>query len=122
VEGRAVVGALAVEIEEPVEEASVALVVDRPHGTAGAANPGLGASTCCGATPRGHPDRRVVAGRSVVTEERQCSKVHLVDERDRVLLFSGIDRTKPDVPPWWFEVGRSRHGEPRLRARPRRVA
>lgn len=29
----------------------------------------------------------------------------LVDERDRVLLFSGIDRTKPDLPPWWFPVG-----------------
>jgi 8-oxo-dGTP pyrophosphatase MutT (NUDIX family) len=42
---------------------------------------------------------------SVVAETRQCSKVLLVDERDRVLLFSGIDRTKPDVPPWWFPVG-----------------
>ena len=29
----------------------------------------------------------------------------LVDESRRVLLFSGIDRTKPDVPPWWFPVG-----------------
>lgn len=29
----------------------------------------------------------------------------LVDENDRVLLFSGIDRTKPDVPAWWFPVG-----------------
>lgn len=29
----------------------------------------------------------------------------LVDEQHRVLLFSGIDRTKPDVPPWWFAVG-----------------
>jgi 8-oxo-dGTP pyrophosphatase MutT (NUDIX family) len=31
--------------------------------------------------------------------------VLLVDERGRVLLFSGIDRTKPDVPAWWFPVG-----------------
>lgn len=37
--------------------------------------------------------------------KRQCSKVLLVDEHERVLLFSGIDRTKPDVPPWWFPVG-----------------
>lgn len=29
----------------------------------------------------------------------------LVDEDHRVLLFCGIDRTKPDVPPWWFPVG-----------------
>jgi 8-oxo-dGTP pyrophosphatase MutT (NUDIX family) len=36
---------------------------------------------------------------------RRCSKVLLVDEEHRVLLFSGIDRTKPDVPPWWFAVG-----------------
>ena len=36
---------------------------------------------------------------------RQCSKVLLVDEHGRVLLFSGIDRTRPDVPPWWFPVG-----------------
>ena len=36
---------------------------------------------------------------------RLCSKVLLVDERDRVLLFSGIDRTKPEVPPCWFPVG-----------------
>lgn len=41
----------------------------------------------------------------VMTEKRQCSKVLLVDEWDRVLLFSSIDRTKPDVPPWWFPVG-----------------
>ncbi|MGI9616121.1 MAG: NUDIX hydrolase [Acidimicrobiales bacterium] len=29
----------------------------------------------------------------------------LVDEHRRVLLLSGVDRTKPDVPPWWFAVG-----------------
>lgn len=29
----------------------------------------------------------------------------LVDEQHRVLLFSGIDRTKPDVPAPWFPVG-----------------
>lgn len=40
-----------------------------------------------------------------MTEKRQCSKVLLIDEQDRVVLFSGIDRTKPDVPPWWFPVG-----------------
>jgi 8-oxo-dGTP pyrophosphatase MutT (NUDIX family) len=40
-----------------------------------------------------------------VGTKRQCSKVLLVDEHERVLLFSGIDRTKPDVPPWWFPVG-----------------
>jgi len=37
--------------------------------------------------------------------KRECSKVLLVDEDNRVLLFSGIDRTKPDVHPWWFPVG-----------------
>ena len=36
---------------------------------------------------------------------RPCSKVLLVDERNRVLLFSGIDRTKPDIALWWFAVG-----------------
>lgn len=29
----------------------------------------------------------------------------IVDERCHVLLFSGIDRTKPHVPPVWFPVG-----------------
>lgn len=37
--------------------------------------------------------------------KRKCSKVLLVDEQQRVLLFSGIDRTKPDIPPCWFPVG-----------------
>lgn len=36
---------------------------------------------------------------------RRCSKVLLLDEGERVLLFSGIDRTKPDLSPWWFAVG-----------------
>jgi 8-oxo-dGTP pyrophosphatase MutT (NUDIX family) len=40
-----------------------------------------------------------------VVTKRSSSKVLLVDERRRVLLFSGIDRTKPDVPPLWFAVG-----------------
>jgi 8-oxo-dGTP pyrophosphatase MutT (NUDIX family) len=40
-----------------------------------------------------------------MTQSRICSKVLLVDEADRVLLFAGIDRTKPSVPPWWFAVG-----------------
>lgn len=40
-----------------------------------------------------------------VAEIRRAAKVLLVDEHNRVLLFSGIDRTKPDVAPWWFAVG-----------------
>ena len=36
---------------------------------------------------------------------RPTSRVLLVDEQQRVLLLSGIDRTKPDVDPWWFPVG-----------------
>lgn len=53
---------------------------------------------------RGRPDPPVGDdGRMSV--KRPCAKVLLVDEDDRVLLFSGIDRTKPDVPPWWFPVG-----------------
>lgn len=36
---------------------------------------------------------------------RRCAKVLLVDEVGRVLLFNGIDRTKPEVPAWWFAVG-----------------
>ena len=48
----------------------------------------------------------------VVASRRPSSKVLLVDERGRVLLFSGIDRTKPGVPPWWFPVGGGlEHGE-----------
>jgi len=31
--------------------------------------------------------------------------VLLVDRQDRVLLFSGIDRTLPETPPEWFAVG-----------------
>ena len=37
--------------------------------------------------------------------KRECARVLLVDEQDRVLLFCGIDRTKADVAPWWFPVG-----------------
>lgn len=36
---------------------------------------------------------------------RVCAKVLLVDPNDRVLLFSGIDRTLADQPPVWFLVG-----------------
>ncbi len=36
---------------------------------------------------------------------RQSSKVLLVDPLGHVLLLSGIDRTKPDMAPWWFPVG-----------------
>ncbi len=35
----------------------------------------------------------------------------LVDEHNRVLLFSGIDRTRPEVPPWWFTVGGALDGD-----------
>jgi 8-oxo-dGTP pyrophosphatase MutT (NUDIX family) len=40
-----------------------------------------------------------------VMVKRQSARVLLVDEMSRVLLLSGIDRTKPDIPPWWFAVG-----------------
>jgi 8-oxo-dGTP pyrophosphatase MutT (NUDIX family) len=40
-----------------------------------------------------------------VATRRPSAKVLLVDDDRRVLLFSGIDRTKPEVPPWWFAVG-----------------
>jgi 8-oxo-dGTP pyrophosphatase MutT (NUDIX family) len=36
---------------------------------------------------------------------RTAAKVLLVDPMQRVLLFSGIDRTRPDRPPVWFPVG-----------------
>ena len=36
---------------------------------------------------------------------RICAKVVLIDPDDRVLLFSGIDRTLPDDPPVWFPIG-----------------
>jgi 8-oxo-dGTP pyrophosphatase MutT (NUDIX family) len=42
---------------------------------------------------------------AVEVTTRRCSKVLLVDEHERVLLFSGIDRTKPEIRPWWFPVG-----------------
>lgn len=42
-----------------------------------------------------------------MTQTRPASKVLLVDDSRRVLLFSGIDRTKEDVPAWWFPVGGS---------------
>jgi 8-oxo-dGTP pyrophosphatase MutT (NUDIX family) len=41
----------------------------------------------------------------VVIVKRQCAKVLIVDDGNRVLLLSGVDRTKPDVPAWWFAVG-----------------
>ena len=40
-----------------------------------------------------------------VDEIRRCAKVLVVDEHHRVLLFSGFDRTKPELAPWWFPVG-----------------
>lgn len=36
---------------------------------------------------------------------RVCTKVLLIDPHDRVLLFSGIDRTLAHDPPVWFLVG-----------------
>jgi len=36
---------------------------------------------------------------------RVCAKILLIDGDDRVLLFSGIDRTLPEEPPVWFPVG-----------------
>jgi 8-oxo-dGTP pyrophosphatase MutT (NUDIX family) len=42
---------------------------------------------------------------AVEVTTRRCSKVLLVDEQERVLLFSGIDRTKPELRPWWFAIG-----------------
>ncbi|MGE0880868.1 MAG: NUDIX hydrolase [Acidimicrobiia bacterium] len=41
-------------------------------------------------------------------EQRSCSRILLVDDEDRILLFSGIDRSKPDVAAVWFTVGGSR--------------
>lgn len=42
---------------------------------------------------------------AVSRRSRRAAKVLVVDERQRVLLFCGIDRTRPDVAPWWFAVG-----------------
>ena len=36
---------------------------------------------------------------------RGAAKVLLVDQHERVLLFCGIDRTRPDLSPWWFAAG-----------------
>ncbi len=36
---------------------------------------------------------------------RRAARVILFDERDRVLLFRGIDSTDPDATPWWFTPG-----------------
>ncbi len=49
---------------------------------------------------------------NLVAHERPSSKVLLVDESHRVLRFSGIDRSTPEVPGRWFPVGgRIEHGE-----------
>jgi 8-oxo-dGTP pyrophosphatase MutT (NUDIX family) len=40
-----------------------------------------------------------------VATYRSSAKVLLVDSLDRALLSSGIDRTKPEIAPWWFPVG-----------------
>ena len=36
---------------------------------------------------------------------RRAAKVLLVNQHRRVLLFRGIDRTRPTIAPWWFAVG-----------------
>lgn len=36
---------------------------------------------------------------------RRAARVILFDEQDRVLLFRGIDSTRPDAAPWWFTPG-----------------
>jgi hypothetical protein len=36
---------------------------------------------------------------------RPSAKVLLIDEEGRLLLLRGIDRTKPEIAPWWFPVG-----------------
>ena len=36
---------------------------------------------------------------------RRAAKVLLVDPSQRVLLFCGIDRTRPEAAPRWFAVG-----------------
>jgi 8-oxo-dGTP pyrophosphatase MutT (NUDIX family) len=51
-----------------------------------------------------------------VATRRECAKVLLVDQRDRVLLFSGIDRTRPEAPPVWFAVGGAVEDGERLEA------
>lgn len=36
---------------------------------------------------------------------RKAARVILFDERARVLLFRGIDSTRPHAAPWWFTPG-----------------
>lgn len=40
-----------------------------------------------------------------VATPRRSAKALIIDEDHRVLLFRGRDRTRVDVPPWWFPVG-----------------
>lgn len=47
---------------------------------------------------------------------RVCAKVLLIDPNDRVLLFSGIDRTLADDPPVWFLVGGAAEDDETLEA------
>lgn len=49
-------------------------------------------------------------------KKRICAKVLLIDPRDRLLLFRGIDRTLPDDPPIWFLVGGAVQEEETLEA------
>lgn len=59
----------------------------------------------CGAATGLHRDMRVCNPHVVSAVRRICAKILLIDPQDRVLLFSGIDRTLPDDPPVWFPVG-----------------
>lgn len=52
----------------------------------------------------------------VIPLRRVCAKVLLIDPYDRVLLFSGIDRTLPCEPPVWFPVGGAVEGGETLEA------
>lgn len=36
---------------------------------------------------------------------RKAARVILFNEQGRVLLFRGIDSTRPDATPWWFTPG-----------------
>lgn len=37
--------------------------------------------------------------------ERDAARVLLIDERDRLLLLQGRDRTRPEAGTWWFTPG-----------------
>jgi len=53
--------------------------------------------------PTGQRKRGMINGVSRIY--RRAAKVLLIGEHRRVLLFCGIDRTRPTLAPWWFAVG-----------------